>query len=271
MFKNSSIQQNLLQNGFAVIDANLLNEVDELQKYIAEHFQFIGNDFYYSLLSNSFEQNKVLQSFIKGILNNFYEAQFIGCRTITESFLAKPAKTSSELLLHQDWNYTDEKKCAAYNIWIPLSDVTEENGTLFFLKGSHLWFNNLRSCTLPTARISMNNFSLEQIETVIVKKGQALLFHPAVFHGSYPNHSLQNRIVVTATLLSQGAPFIYYQQSELPDEVKVFQLNDDGFLKDLKTIAGGENPDARVINRLKYSHRIITATELKEKLMMQSL
>lgn len=271
MFKNATIQQNLLQNGFAVIDANLLNEVNELQKYIAEHFQFSGTDFYYSLLANTFEQNKVLQNSIKTILNNFYETQFTDYRTITESFLAKPANTSNELLLHQDWNYTDEEKFSAYNIWIPLSDVTEENGTLFFLKGSHLWFNNLRSATLPTARISMSNFSSSKIEAVNVKKGQALLFHPAVFHGSYPNHSLQNRIVITATLLSQHAPFLYYQQSDLPNEVKVFQLNDDAFLKDLKTIAVCGNPDAIEINRLKYSHQIISEAELKEKLLAQSL
>ncbi len=271
MFKNATVEQNLAQNGFAVINANLLAEVEELQNYIAEHFQFTGNDFYYSLLANTFEQNKVLQNSIRKILNSFYETQFTGCRTITESFLVKPANTFDELLLHQDWNYTDERNFSAYNIWIPLTDVTEENGTLFFLKGSHLWFNNLRSATLPTARISMNNFSSEQIETVIVKKGQALLFHPAVFHGSYPNHSLQNRIVVTATLLSKEAPFLYYQQSESPNEVNVFQLNDDTFLKDLKTIAVGGNPDAQEISRLKYSHQTITDTELKEKLLAQSL
>jgi hypothetical protein len=271
MFKNPSVEQHLSQNGFAVIDANLLNEIDDLQKCIAEHFQFTGADFYYSLLANTFEQNVVLQNSIKRILNSFYETQFTACRTITESFLVKSANTSDELLLHQDWNYTHEKNFSAYNIWIPLTDVTEENGTLFFLKGSHLWFNNLRSATLPTARISMNNFSAEQIETVIVKKGQALLFHPAAFHGSYPNHSSQNRIVVTATLLSKEAPFLYYQQSELLDEVKVFQLNDDTFLKDLKTIAVGGNPEAPEINRLKYSHQMITDAELKEKLLAQSL
>ena len=271
MFKNPSIEQNLLQNGFAVIDANLLNEVDDLQDYIAAHFQFKGNDFYYSLLANTFEQNKVLQNSIRKILNNFYETQFTDYRTITESFLAKPANTSDELLLHQDWNYTDEKNFSAYNIWIPLTDVTKENGTLFFLKGSHLWFNNLRSATLPTARISMNNFSSAQIEMIIVKKGQALLFHPAVFHGSYPNHSSQNRIVVTSTLLPQEAPFLYYQKSETSNEVKVFQLNDDTFLKDLKTIAVGGNPGAPEINRLKYSHQVITDAELKGKLLTQSL
>ncbi len=267
MFNNPTIEQNLAQNGFAVIDANLLNEVDELQKYIAEHFAFAGTDFYYSLLANTFEQNIVLQSFIKKTLKNFYETQFIGYRTITESFLAKPANAFDELLLHQDWNYTDEGKYPAYNIWIPLTDVTEENGTLFFLKGSHLWFNNLRSATLPTARLSMNIFSLEQIESVMVKKGQVLLFNPAVFHGSYPNNSSQNRIVVTATLLPQEAPFLYYQQSELLGEVKVFQLSDDTFFKSLKTIAVGGNPDATEINRLKYSHQTLSYEDLREKLL----
>jgi hypothetical protein len=264
MFKDASLQEEIAKNGFAVADANLLAETQQLKAYISTHFKLPATEFYYSLLANSATQNKILQGAIHQILHKFYEATFSNYRVITESFLAKPANTTAELLLHQDWCYTDEKQYAAYNIWLPLVDVTEANGAMFFLRGSHLWFNNIRSATLPTARISISNFAKEEIATVALKRGQALLFHPAVFHGSYPNLSSGHRIITTATVLPKEAPFLYYQKG--PErQVEVFQMRDDAFLNGLEPIAVGGRPSGQPIRQIDYLYAMISAQELKEK------
>jgi hypothetical protein len=268
MFKDPSIHRELSENGFAVIDANLLAETQQLRTYIEARFKLPAGEFYYSLLANSPAENKELHNAIDQILRGFYETHFTNYRILTQSFLSKPANTTDELLLHQDWCYTDERQHAAYNIWLPLIDVTEKNGTMFFLRGSHLWFNNLRSATLPTARISINNFQQEQITTVTLKQGQVLLFHPAVFHGSYPNLSSANRIVTTATILPKDAPFVYFQNGNADDEALIFQLQDDYFLKDLGTIAVGGRPVSYEIGRVKYRHVIVSERELKAKLQL---
>jgi len=262
MFKSAELFQEISKAGFAVIDANLIEETEQLHSFIRAHFKISHPHFYYSLLENDFEQNKSICQHFKKILHSFYEANFTDYRTVTESFLAKPAHTSDELLLHQDWCYTDEKKYCAYNIWIPLADITEENGAMFFLPGSHLWFDNLRSASLPTARISSKKFSSAQIASVTLKKGQALLFHPAVFHGSTPNLSSKDRIIVTATLLSETAPFIYFHQGDAPDEVKIFHLDDAALLRTLKTVAMRGSPDLPEERTLNYAHHLITEAEL---------
>ena len=266
MFKDLSIHRELAAQGFAVIDAKLLAETEQLYTYISSHFELPTSDFYYSLLANTYEQNVELQRTIHQVLNGFYTTHFSNFRVLSASFLAKPANTLSELLLHQDWCYTDEKKHAVYNLWIPLSDVDKDNGTMFFLSGSHLWFGNLRSSTLPTARVSINNFDEVQITKVSLKRGQALLFHPAVFHGSYPNLSSAHRMVITASILAIDAPFLYYQGIDKSEVVEVFHLDDDAFLKGLEKIAVGGRPEAVVVDTLKYSHTIVTAEELRRKL-----
>lgn len=266
MFKSSSVQQTILRNGFALIDnVGLQNKTEQLQKYIVANFQFSEAAFYYSLLNNSFEQNKTLQKFIKEILNDFYETSFFEYRTFSESFLSKPPQTSEELLLHQDFCYTNENKFPAYNIWIPLMDVNENNGAIFVLPGSHLWYKNYRSSSLPTARISMKKFLSHQIVKVNMKRGQALLFHPALFHGSFPNNTSENRVIVTATITHKEADFLYYHREEKSDEVEVYRLDEDAYLRDLKTISAKARPNAPLIEKYAYHHHEITEAELRAK------
>lgn len=50
--------------------------------------------------------------------------------------------------MHQDWTIVDETKFVALNIWTPLQQTTELNGTLEVIKGSHRW-HEVRAPTLP--------------------------------------------------------------------------------------------------------------------------
>lgn len=267
MFKNPDIQRAASQDGFAVIDANLHKEVEQLYAYISNHFKFTATDFYYSLMANTYETNKVIQKALLEILHNFFETHFTGHKILNASFLAKPADTKQEFLLHQDWCYTDEKNYNAYNIWIPLTDVNEENGAMFFLPGSHLWFENYRSGSLHSSRITSADDLKPYIQTIPLKKGQVILFNPAVFHGSHPNLSNQNRLVVTSTILPQQAPFLYFQKSETENEASVFNVEGDAFLKDLEKLAFGGKPTSPEVKRLIYIHSPITKSELTAKAM----
>jgi ectoine hydroxylase-related dioxygenase (phytanoyl-CoA dioxygenase family) len=266
MFKNPDIQRAASQSGFAVIDANLNEEVEQLYAYISNHFKFPTTDFYYSLMANTYEANKTIQQSLLKILDGFLKTNFTGHKILNASFLAKPANTKEEFLLHQDWCYTDEKSYDAYNIWIPLSDVTAENGAMFFLPGSHLWFDNFRSGSLHSSRITSGDLLKPHLQTVPLKKGQAIVFNPAVFHGSHPNLSNENRLVVTSTVLPEEAPFLYFQKSETENEVSVFDISADAFLKDLERLAFAGRPESMEINRMEYTHRPITETDQMTKL-----
>ena len=170
------------------------------------------------------------------------------------------------MLLHQDWNYTNESKFNAYNVWIPLSDVKEENGAMLFIPGSHLWFQNFRSGSLSTSRLSYQLFPQELIKKVEVQKGQAVIFHPAVFHGSFPNHTDTNRIIVTATAFEKDAPFLYYQRSS-ESETEVYQLEDERFIKNLDSLTKGIAPESGFVEQINYKHVMITEQMIMEKLV----
>lgn len=262
---NSSTTELLTKNGFAIIGEVAPPLILELNQFVQNYPNTTKNYFSYSLLENDFNTNLYIRNFFKEKLTNFYESWFSGFKTFNESFLIKPCSTSKELLLHQDFCYTDESKYAAYNVWIPLCDVNENNGAICVLPGSHLWYKNYRSSSLPTSRISMKNFPASQIQKVPMKKGQVLLFHPALFHGSYPNTTTQNRIVVTTTVTYKDASFLYYHQEENATETEVYCLHEDAYLRDLKTISMKVRPDAPMIDKFPYKHFEITETELLAK------
>jgi hypothetical protein len=262
---NSSINEQLAKIGYALVGDVPENSFTQLHAFVMDNLQGNKSYFSYSLIENSYEQNTIIRTIIREILTPFFKSHFNHYKTLNESFLIKPSNTSEELLLHQDFCYTDERTFAAYNVWIPLIDVNESNGAIFVLPGSHLWYKNYRSSSLPTSRISMKNFPSSQIQKVEMKRGQVLLFHPALFHGSYPNTTTQNRVVVTATVTHKNANFLYYHQEENSTETEVYCLHEDAYLRDLKTISMKARPHAPLKEKFTYKHFEITETELRAK------
>jgi len=267
IFKSADHQSHFNQFGYVVIDAGMETEADEMADFTKPYLSGLSSEFYYSLIANDFGGNKQISDKIHSILELFYNRYLIDYKTLNESFLSKPAHTTNELLLHQDWNYTHEDKFASLTLWMPLCDVDENNGAVFLLPGSHKWFNNLRSCNLPTARISSKDLSPIEMQTALMKKGQILIFHPAIFHGSFPNNSPRHRTVVTSVILPKNADYVYFQATKEgnPKEVKTYTLDDDAFLRELKTIAVGADPSTEVVEQFSYNHAAISAADLLEK------
>ena len=253
--------------GYVLIYAVLESVVEEIKSYVEPYISGIGSNFYYSLIANDFEHNKRIREKIAGCLAPLYGDFLIDYKSLNESFLTKPAHTTSELLLHQDWCYTNEERFPSLTLWVPLCDVDENNGAIFLLPGSQKWFNNLRSFSLPTARISTLPFSESEIHAVSMKKGQALFFHPAVFHGSYPNNSNLHRTAVTSVILPLPANYTYFQSinGEQKRMIREFKLDEDVFLRELKEMANGIDPKAEIVKEFHYNHPVITSADLLAK------
>jgi ectoine hydroxylase-related dioxygenase (phytanoyl-CoA dioxygenase family) len=267
IFKSQEHQSHFDKYGYVVVDANLAGEIDKMAAFTEPYLTNLSTDFYYSLIANDLEGNKRIRDTLRRGLQSFYDTFLVGYKSLNESFLVKPANTSDELLLHQDWCYTYEKKFQSLTLWMPLCDVDQNNGALFFLAGSHKWFNNLRSSSFATARISSSDLPAGELRQVNLRKGQLLLFHPAIFHGSFPNNSNQHRTVVTSVILSENADYIYFQAvaNDPEKNVKTYKLDEDSFLRELKTMAVGVDPSTELIDRFHYNHPVISLADLYDK------
>lgn len=117
------------------------------------------------------------------------------------AFFIKPNTDKSILHPHQDSAVIDETKYYGIFVWIPLVDITLQNGPLYILPGSHLFGNTSRSQHIPWAFRHLNELLWEKMKPIPVNKGDIICFDTSVIHASAANNSDAYRIVACGALL----------------------------------------------------------------------
>lgn len=265
LFSQPVLTKEFEEQGFVILRGAAEKEVELLSAYIQSRGTRYAGDFYYSLLSNSYSENLLIQKNINQLLSSFFNARFQDYRVLNESYLVKPSRTSGEMLLHQDWSYTDVSRYTTGTVWIPLCDVNEQNGTLLLLPGSHRYFKQYVSGSLPTLRVKSTAVPQERLLKPELKTGDVVVFNPAVFHGSCPNSSTQDRIVVTATVFPRTAPFFYAHRLPSGNVVRV-DLEDDAFLKSLAPLSEGKIPEQHTYPVLLAAQAPVSESDLSAKI-----
>jgi len=269
LFLNSKHQESFDRDGYFVTDTSLnANEIDKIKSEISQFTRPVNSDLFFSLLENNYEDNKRISEILFPYFSSLAQKYCKEYRINTPSFLIKPANTTQELFLHQDWNYVDETEWQSATIWLPLVDTDKYNGGLFVMPGSHLFFNNFRSNSLPTSRLPITNSLLPHIKKLNVEAGQVVLFHPALFHGSFPNVSESNRIVITAILLPANAPFLHYTQAEEVGMINQYVIEEDSFIECLSDFTQDDNWEKMSVLRSFYvKHFQPTEDDLLQRLI----
>lgn len=165
---------------FHLTNNNKINSVHNIQK------------FYKSKILTDLTKNLIIQKFLKYILSKNIHVRNL-------EFFLKPKKTGMASPLHQDnffWNIIDSK---AVNVWVALSDANKYNGGVFYLKESHKKgiinhvpsFMKGTSQKIPRYKIKKNNFKKYYPS---LKKGDCIIHHCEVIHGSEKNLTNSDRI-----------------------------------------------------------------------------
>jgi ectoine hydroxylase-related dioxygenase (phytanoyl-CoA dioxygenase family) len=130
----------------------------------------------------------------------------------TQLYYTPPERAG--LGFHQDNYFVEAPSDSFASAWVPLVDVTPENGSLYAFLDSH------RFGPLPVREVEHEGNDKRQTvyeETILpepmqkidisAKRGSAVLIHGYNVHGSYQNHSHENRYVILNTYVRDGAPF----------------------------------------------------------------
>lgn len=112
---------------------------------------------------------------------------------------------------HQDSTFLYTEPMKLIGLWIPLEDVTEENGCLSFIPGSHksglhnerrmIIDDSVATGTKFTNDVATYDFS--KFQPIIIKKGSLVLIDGLVVHKSEKNVSSNSRHVYTFHLYDQ--------------------------------------------------------------------
>jgi hypothetical protein len=145
------------------------------------------------------------------------------------AFQVKPPHVNSDLLIHQDSTVIDEESDYCLFVWIPFCDVTMDNGVVSFVPGSHLWGNTQRSLGVPWQFLKHTGTLYKHARPVTVRKGDVLVFDPAVIHASAPNMSSEIRHAITITVLRKGYQLVYYYRNPnlSPDLIEKYYVTEE--------------------------------------------
>jgi ectoine hydroxylase-related dioxygenase (phytanoyl-CoA dioxygenase family) len=138
IFNNPDFDEQFKTDGYVIVP-NFLNltEVEELKQFYKENPSENQQGFHTTIHSKNYDYRKSVTEQINerfsrksGELLNKYKPIF-ACFTVKET------DANSGFDLHLDWSMVDERKFSSITIWTPLLDITDENGYLWILNGSH--------------------------------------------------------------------------------------------------------------------------------------
>lgn len=233
IFKNEAHQAQFDKQGFIVLPFLSEKEVQELNGFFDElHPNLAENGFFSGSYSSDFEYKKKASDKIVEIFSRAYEAYFTNYKPFGGAFLYKTPGVQSELAAHQDWTIVNEETDLALNCWVPLCNVTKENGALQILPGSHYKKHPvLRAPTLPFFFSGNDDVVINELETMEVNAGTAVILNQSVIHHSLPNISKTVRKAITAGVKSEGAQMHFHYKVPEKEEVEIFKQDDDFLIR----------------------------------------
>lgn len=228
VFKDSELQKQLNDNGFVVLDFLNNSELNYLiEFYKIKHPESV-NGFYTSTFAKDTDYRKevdaTIQSQMKRNLDNYFFDYKIHCG----SFIVKGADEKSVLKMHQDMTLVDESIYTGINIWIPLIDLTKENGAIELLAKSHRLFKTYRGASLPDIYNGIEESVYKLMKPLYLKAGQAVVFDQSIIHYSPANKSQIVRPVINTFITHKDATIkICYWDKNERNEIEIFEQAPD--------------------------------------------
>ena len=232
IFKNSELQNQFEKDGFVVLPLLESGDVNKLLDYYKnqDFDNKIEAGFHISLDNQNQDLVKEVGSKIKEVLVPKTTDLLDDCKVFTASYVIKESGLQNIVPPHQDWTFVDESQFCSATIWTALVDVTEKNGALGVIRGSHKLFNHKRSSPSPQSKSPLSDhiFTLFPfVEVIEMKAGESLIFNNSLIHASPPNLSDQARIAVGIGITQSEAQLNHFYQNPTSGKLEEYAVDEN--------------------------------------------
>jgi hypothetical protein len=232
IFKDPELQKQFDEEGYVKIFLLPGEDVNQLKSLFTHYFPDPSSDFYSSSYENSYPAKKKMSDEIGLIMHPNLEKVFVDYTWFGSAFLSKGNGPRSEMPMHQDWTIVDEQNYVAINIWTPLQDTNEENGTIEVIPGSHQWHTSLRAPTLPFYFEGYQHELKPKLVAIHAKANEAIVLNQSIIHYSKPNTTKDVRVAVTTGIKTKNAPMLFhYWNKEEPGKIELFEQEEDFLIR----------------------------------------
>jgi len=232
VFRDEAQQQQFERDGYLVLPFYNENEIKELNALYQRLHPKDEQGFFPSTFSKDKQYRTVADEEIRKIGQRSMDKYLQDVKVICGSFIVKSPVPESAMCVHQDMTLVDESKFTGINIWVPLLDLNDENGTLEVLPGSHRIYPTYRGSTIPGIYEEITDDIKKYLVKLYPKAGEAIFFDQSIIHYSDANRSNGIRAVTNTYFTHKNATFqICYWKEDFGKKIEVFE-EDEHFMTD---------------------------------------
>lgn len=238
IFKNPEHQHFFEKNGYLLLPALKEEDVNALKNLYTT--LGIKDEKGYGFHVGMDNKDKSIVAQMSEVIANIalprIEQELEDVQLFTSSFVVKEPHPQGVVPPHQDWSFVEnEDDYCSVTCWIPLQDVTMDNGCMGLLKGSNHFFNNHRPSPSPQVGTPLKKhmFTIFPfLDLLEMKAGDALFFNNKTIHASPPNITDQTRLAIGLGFAQKEAQLRhYYLKPGTTDTLLKYTITPDFFLK----------------------------------------
>ena len=238
LFKNEEHQNLFEKNGYILLPALPPEDVSQLRDLYAELGINDEKGYGFHVAMDNKDKSLVLKmvTTIKEIALPRVQEYLHDTQLFTASFVVKEPNPQGVVPPHQDWSFVEnEVDHCSVTCWIPLQDVTMDNGCMGVIKGSNHFFESHRPSPSPQVETPLKKhmFTIFPfLELIEMKAGEALIFNNKTIHASPPNITNETRLAVGLGFTQKEAEIRhYYLKPGTTDTLLKYKITPDFFLK----------------------------------------
>ncbi len=231
LFKDKALQAEINEKGFVTLPFIGEEDLENLRSFYKEiHPNGVPgkiDGIHMTTWCQDLDYKMMVANRLSEIYRKSCEAVFEDYRTLNNVFIVKDTG-ETPFKVHQDWNVVDEKENFAINVWIPLYDITKNEGGLWVVEGSHKINRHVRGSAYLFPNYAPYIDELEKAaKSVSLKAGEAIVFYVNIIHGSPPNHGETERIATCFSVIPKDAPLTIYFQKNAGAPLEMHSPKDD--------------------------------------------
>lgn len=262
-FKDRSLDRRFRRDGYVVVPAMSPKRIRAALDVFERIDSGIGAGHYVSIHSESDDYKQQVDAALREILWEPCDQLLADHRCLVAAMTVKPPTGPTTVPLHQDWNTIEESRCAGLTCWIPLTPVTELEGLMSVLPGSHHYMGGLRgSPGFPAPYQSISDqIEAELLVDVPVAVGDVMLMDARVLHTTGPNRSGRTRVAAYVNAIPNRAQPVHYYRHE-DGRVEGYEVDQAFFT----SFSIGQRPSGRVFTEIDcYERPPISMEELRRR------
>lgn len=231
-FIDPQLEETINEQGYVIIPGFLNNEQIQhlLQVYKTHHHEnTVGC--WNSIYDLPVGPGKVISDEITRTVNPLLDQYFTDWKFPVAIFIVKNPGAGHESHVHRDDSMHDETQVQYRQCWVPLVDITPDNGTLYMVPGSHQLFTDERPMFAPWPHAHLRQRLESEYVPIYPKAGDLVVYFEKTLHGSFLNNTGETRPVFQGGIMHKDAVPWYTRYVPEKNVVESYEVDMDFFFE----------------------------------------